>query len=292
MNVPLPVLPRVLSHAGAALVPLAAALSLTGEAAWGAAVPDVLAEERGRMARLALAPATPRDSVVRPELPAVPGLSLAAWMRSAGPHAGIGGDFYDVVGLDGGGCMVVFGDVGGKGPSAAAIRPLVLHTARNAARHERSPARVLELLNERLVADLKDGPLCTAVCVRLEPVAGGMRAVVASAGHPPPMLLRRSGWVSPAGIGGVLLGALTDHEWPEAAVWLGDGDTLVLYTDGVTDAVGATGRFGVDRFVELLADECPAPAETVSARIAECLREFQVGEQADDIALLVIEATC
>ncbi|MGH8997116.1 MAG: GAF domain-containing protein, partial [Acidimicrobiales bacterium] len=140
-------------------------------------------------------------------LPEVPGLDIAVRYQPAGQGGvGVGGDFYDVVPVGPNACLVVVGDVQGKGVEAAAITGLARTTIKVAARFEPRPAVVLGQLNATLVEYIvehaqstehpwDDARLCTAAVVRLDRGRRGWRATVASAGHPLPMLRRADGQV-------------------------------------------------------------------------------------------------
>jgi serine phosphatase RsbU (regulator of sigma subunit)/PAS domain-containing protein len=264
--------------------------------------PDLeLAEELGRRAGIAIensrvhgeraaVAATLQEALLPPRLPVIPGLSVAARFRAAGEASQVGGDFYDLFPV-GDGWMVLMGDVTGKGPSAAATTALARYTMRAAAKYESSPSRVLAQLNEAL-ADATGPQLCTAVCLRLARTAAGrLEATVGCAGHPPPLLLvGPDATVTPVGEVGTLLGAFPDGAWVDTPVPLGAGETLVLYTDGVTDTRGETERFGFRRLEELLASSSDLGADALASRIDDALLAFQSGGQRDDVALLVLQA--
>ena len=262
-----------------------------------------LAEELGRRAGVAVDHAqmhderariatTLQEALLPPRLPVIPGLSIAARFRAAGEAARVGGDFYDLFAVDGA-WMVIIGDVTGKGAPAAAITSLARYTMRTAAKYERSPAAILARLNEALCADaVGESQLCTAQCLRIAPRgAGGADMVVASAGHPPALLARPSGEVVEVSAPGTLLGAFELGAWRDRPVELGAGETLLLYTDGVTDTRGREDRFGLARLGALLGTTAGVPADALAARIDETLLGFQDGEQRDDVALLVLQAS-
>jgi PAS domain S-box-containing protein len=262
-----------------------------------------LAEELGRRAGIAVEharvhrdrsaiAATLQDALLPPSLPEVPGVEIAARFRAASGGATVGGDFYDVFPLGAGGpagsWMIVMGDVTGKGPAAAAITSLARYTMRTAAFYERSPSRVLERLNDVLVHDDDRRRLCTAVCARVD--AGG-EVTVSCAGHPPPLHGLPDGAVRAVGAPGTLLGAFAHGDWSDTTVHLGRGESLVLYTDGVTDARGADDRFGAERLEAVVAAAAGDAAGAVAAAVDEALIRFQDGRpQRDDIALLVLQA--
>jgi PAS domain S-box-containing protein len=258
-----------------------------------------LAEELARRAAIAVENArvhearthiatTLQRSLLPPRLPVIPGLSIAARFRAAGAATEVGGDFYDL--FEGRGrWMVVIGDVTGKGPAAAAITSLARFTLRTAAQYEDDPCAMLERLNATLAGDPERRQICTAVWVGVRPAASAGAAVslqVVCAGHPPPLVVRADGDVAEVGCPGTLLGAFPDGRWTVTDVHLRAGDSLVLYTDGVTDVRGPAGRFGPERLEALLREIGPVGADAIAARVDDALVAF--GEQRDDVALLVL----
>ena len=186
-----------------------------------------------------------------PVLEPIPGWSAAALYRPAGELNEVGGDFYDVFEAPGG-FMALIGDVVGQGPAAATLTPLARFTLRTAGELTGDPALAVARLN----AALRRQPelsLCTALCALVEESDdGGVRLEVAICGHPLPLLLR-DGKVEEVGEYGRLAGAFDGETWSTTTVDLRPGDTLVLYTDGVTDTVGEDGRFGDERLLRCLA---------------------------------------
>jgi PAS domain S-box-containing protein len=260
-----------------------------------------LAEELGRRAGVAIEHAgvhearsyiatTLQRSLLPPRLPEVPGLTTAARFRAAGVSSEVGGDFYDLFPAADG-WMVVIGDVTGKGPVAAAITSLARYTLRTAALYERTPERVLERLNEILLEDPERRQLCTAVCAHLSPRGDAFRIRLACAGHPPPYVLRAGHGAEPAGHFGTLLGAFDGVSWDADEIELRAGDTLVLYTDGVTDTTRGDGdRFGQDRLATVLSGCDDLAPEDIATCIDAALLAFEQGPQRDDLAVLVLRA--
>jgi serine phosphatase RsbU (regulator of sigma subunit) len=235
-----------------------------------------LYSERSAIAR------TLQDSLLPEAIPEIPGWEVAALYRPAGQEGEVGGDFYDFWELDGEWLMVI-GDVTGKGVGAAAVTSLVRHTARAASEFDPRPAQVLA----RIDAALRRRPavsLCTALCLRISPDG----ATLAVGGHPPPLCIGEGG-VSEIGEHGTLLGALARTRWPETRVELRPGETLVAFTDGVTDTVGEGGvRWGTDRLKAALAEARGLSPSEIGARLVTALDEFQVGAQADDTAVVIM----
>jgi PAS domain S-box-containing protein len=224
---------------------------------------------------------TLQSSLLPERLPELEGWAGAASYQAGEHGAEVGGDFYDIVTAGEGRHLVFLGDVTGKGIAAAALTSLVRHSVRTAARFDPRPSAILALVNEILVEQPQLAPV-TLVCALID----GSTLTVASAGHPPP-LLKRGRRVSELGTAGVLLGAVANRNYSEHSFQLTPGDTVLLYTDGVTDTPGAGDRFGPDRLAELLTHAPDAPAEILD-RIEDALRRFQRGSTTDDRAMLVL----
>jgi len=229
---------------------------------------------------------TLQRSLLPDRLPDVPGWRTASTYRPGAPGAEVGGDFYDVFRFPGGGHMVVLGDVTGKGVQAAALTSLARHTIRAAAQFDPQPSAVLGLLN-RILREQPSPSLVTAACARLDP--GGL-VTVAAAGHPLPLRAGVAGGAMEVGAHGILLGAADDMEWAESFARMVPGDTLLFYTDGITDMPGESGRFGEQRLAQLVADS-PRDPEQLLAGIETALAEFQSGSTVDDRAMLAVQCT-
>jgi hypothetical protein len=261
-------------------------LDLAGEVAVRAGIAVENARVHGARTHIAT---TLQRSLLPPRLPAVPGMTIAARFRAAGEATEVGGDFYDIFPVDGA-WMVVMGDVTGKGPEAASITSLARYTMRTAAVYERSPSGVLERLNAALVVDPDRRQICTVVAARIASEPDGSALVtVACGGHPAPFRLHEHG-AEPVAVSGPLLGAFETGRWPETVVRLARGESLVLYTDGVTDTRSATERFGSERLAEVLAGATGLEPDEVANRVDAALLRFEEGPQRDDVALLVLRA--
>jgi PAS domain S-box-containing protein len=221
-------------------------------------------------------------------LPDIPGARLAVRYRAAGELNEVGGDFYDVFERRGGGWAFEIGDVSGKGAEAAAVTALARHTVRTASLQPASPRELLETLNEALLVQRAGSEFCT-VCLAglsLDAAAGRGRLTVALGGHPPALVLRADGSVEALGEPGTLLGVFRDPELHEVDTELLSGDTLLLYTDGVTEAGPAGAEIGEDGLAELLAEmRGMSPDEIVDA-VEQAAVAAQDGKPRDDIALV------
>jgi sigma-B regulation protein RsbU (phosphoserine phosphatase) len=248
--------------------------------------------ERERLRELV---ATLQQSLLPPALPAVPGLDAVAHYHIASADE-VGGDFYDLFPLSRHRWGLFLGDVCGKGAHAATITSLIRYTLRTAAAYDPDPAAVLSTLNsalhERYLADGRC--FCTAIFGLLAPdgAGEGCSLALASGGHPSPLLLRAAGTAEYVTLpGGPLIGVWDDAEFAAATIRLDPGDTMLLFTDGLTearssDAAGGD-RYGDVALRALAAELAPATADTVVAAIVALLHEL--GEQVDDdVAVLAL----
>jgi PAS domain S-box-containing protein len=228
---------------------------------------------------------TLQRSLLPEALPEIPGWEIAALYRPAGHGSQVGGDFYDFWEIDGSWLMMI-GDVTGKGVAAAAVTSLVRHTAWAASDLDPQPAEILS----RVDGALRRRPslsVCTALCLRLS----GQRATIALGGHPLPLCVGPAG-VREVGSPGTLLGAFATVRQPETEFVIQPGETLVAFTDGVTDALGADGeRFGMTRLQRTLSGAQNETPMGIRTRLTAALEDFQVGPQADDTAIVVMRYT-
>ena len=241
----------------------------------------------GIAAELALSRLQQR-SLVSLEPPEVPGYDLASYYE---PAREIGGDFFELFVLRRRGrpLGVVIADVTGKGIAAALLmafaRP-VIHTALQAAN---GPAEALRRTNRILVDELRTALFITALVGRLEVRTGRMS--IANAGHEPPLLVPSDGGpiVSVEG-GGRMLGMSSPLDLPETLVELAPGDRLVLYTDGVTDAIASTGeRFGKDRMIATIDRARGGSAHDIVRELSAAVSGFCEGMiPVDDVTIVAV----
>jgi PAS domain S-box-containing protein len=227
---------------------------------------------------------TLQHSLLPEAVPAIPGWEIATLYRpaSAFDEVEVGGDFYDFFETQSG-WLVLLGDVTGRGVEAAAMTSLVRHGARFLAKREHSPARILEQLDEELRSQAGLS-LCSALCVRLE----HGQFVMSSAGHPPALLVRDDGRIREIGGSGPLLGGWEGSAWEDRLLEVAPDETLLMYTDGVTDTRGEEGRFGSGRLRRLLTDHAgDSPAALLDALERE-LDRFQSQGYADDTGAVAL----
>ncbi|WP_330176956.1 SpoIIE family protein phosphatase [Streptomyces sp. NBC_01498] len=263
-----------------------------------------LAEELARRAATAARNArqyTQRAALARdlqaglllPELPTLPGAELATYYHPAGEGLEIGGDFYDVFPLEDGCWAFMLGDVCGRGALAATTTALVRHTVRAVASFLPDPHAVVQAVNHALIK--RHGShgtgFVTLVYGHFTSAKAGLDIELVRAGHTLPLHLTADG-TRPVNSDGPLLGVLPDPLLESRRVHLAPGESLVFYTDGITEARdSADEQFDEDRLTQALT---PAPqrASDILALLTTAVHAFTDGRAIDDDqAVLVLTAT-
>jgi sigma-B regulation protein RsbU (phosphoserine phosphatase) len=242
--------------------------------------------ERERLQHLAT---TLQRTLLPPALPRVPGLDAAAYYHSAAVEE-IGGDFYDLFPLDHDRWGFFLGDVCGKGPTAAVVTSFLRYTLRATAVYENDPAAVLTALDIGLRQQHSSGAKgwCTVVFGLLTPADGGFLVTLASGGHPPGMVMRRSGDVEVLDtLGGQPVGLLAEPRFVATSTVVGPGEGLVLHTDGLTEARRPDGTMVDETLPSLVADLVGLDAHGVVDALAHFLTSLGDG-LADDAAILAL----
>jgi serine phosphatase RsbU (regulator of sigma subunit) len=198
----------------------------------------------------------------------------------------IGGDFFDYFDLPGGRLGFVLGDVAGKGPPAALLAAMVQGIFTSHVEDGR-PARTVEGVNRVLHHRIVEGRFATAFYAVLSPDG---TLVSCNAGNNPPYLVGRDGSVRRLEVGGLPLGPFNDATYGEEETPLRPGDTLVLYSDGVSDAAGSNDEaFGEERLLRCLGPACAMEPEQLIEHVLGEVRRFSADlPQFDDITLLVV----
>jgi hypothetical protein len=249
---------------------------LTGRAAM-AYDNAVLYAERAHVAH------TLRRSLMPAELPTIPGLELESYFRPMGSGNEVAGDFYDVF-ADGEACWLLVGDVCGKGAEAAVLTAFLRHTMVAYAREMTSPASVLVRVNEAMLEHDFEGRFATAILARLAFGESAISVTLASAGHPAALIARAGGGSEEFSCLGTLLGVFPDARVAEGEATLRPGDTLALYTDGLTEAQ-APAHVLVGR--ELTAALDRSRPQSAGTAIGALLGLVDIADGArDDIAIL------
>ncbi|BCL13583.1 hypothetical protein GCM10017556_13220 [Micromonospora sagamiensis] len=235
-----------------------------------------------------------QTSLLPPELPEIPGVSLAGGYRAAGDSLRIGGDFYDVSATADGGTFAL-GDVCGKGVGAAVLTGRVRQSLQTLRLVERRPLELMALLNRALfdapgAARRNQFTTLLLGTLTVEP-DGALWLCVAGGGHPSPLVVGVDGAVRPAVVGGMPVGALSAARFVETRIRLAPGELLLAYTDGVTEARGGPGvleMFGEARLRQALASGAGLPPRAMIDRMLQLVDEWLDGQSQDDIAMLAI----
>jgi sigma-B regulation protein RsbU (phosphoserine phosphatase) len=226
------------------------------------------------------------------EMPLVPGLEIDARYMAAQK---VGGDFYDVFPLEGGRLGVAVADVSGKGISASLLMAICRTQLRAIAPQHASPARVLTEINRALSPDIRAGMYVTMTYAIVDAARGEL--VLARAGHELPLVTRKSaaGFTHEfLGSEGMPLGLVETDVFEtviaDRLVAFGSGATLVLFTDGLTEAPNDDDReFGNARLADVVRASQDLPAAGVNTAIMKAVSSFSRGEPRDDFTLLTIK---
>ena len=230
-----------------------------------------------------------QQALLPPVLPDWPGIELASVYRPAAGAAEVGGDFYDLFGVEGG-SVIVIGDVSGKGPEAAALTAVIRHATRVAARTLEDADDIVAEVNRTLLESYPEGQFCTLAYVMLCEADGGIDLKVTCAGHPPVIVLRADGSVDEVGHPGTLIGHFDHIVVERQETRLERGDTVIAYTDGLTEARAGT-RVVETGALHVAVKACAglAPAQTV-VRVAQEI-DSVAGPARDDLAIVVAKVS-
>ena len=221
------------------------------------------------------------------ELPVLPGWQVAAYYQAAGA---VGGDFYDFIELPENHMGLVVGDVTGKGVPAALVMATTQSIIRGEALRSRTPGKVLEQTNARLVKEIPAHMYVTCLYAILDTTTG--RLQVANAGHNVPSI-RTAGGVAELRARGMPLGLFPDMTYEEVEAILEPGDRMVLYSDGLVEARNPQGQiFGFPRLRQVFGQE-PAGGTTPIDSLLRALEQFvgATSEPEDDVTLVTLQHT-
>ncbi|MFI6294245.1 SpoIIE family protein phosphatase [Nonomuraea sp. NPDC050790] len=221
----------------------------------------------------------------------MPGLESAVVYEPAEEGADVGGDFYDLFAV-GDRWYFALGDVCGSGPEAAAVTGLARHAVRLLAKESYPVAAILDRLNATLIDETEEGRFLSLLCGELTPLPkGGARCAIASAGHPPPLVLRADGVVETVAVPQLLLGIEGSAEFFDEIFELEPGDVLLCVTDGVTERrAGSRLLDDDDGLARLLAACAGLSAHAVAERVRHAVDTFAAEPSRDDLAMLVLKA--
>jgi anti-sigma regulatory factor (Ser/Thr protein kinase) len=226
---------------------------------------------------------TLQRSLLPERLPEVPGLDVAARYVAGSADAQVGGDWYDVIALRDGHAGIAIGDVVGHGLDAAARMARLQNALRAYALEGLRPSLVLERMNG-FAREVAGGPMATLLYGVVDPEEGQLR--MASAGHPPPLVIGAEGENAYAeGPAGSPLGVIPFPTYEEASVSLAPGSTVLLYTDGLVERPEAPLEEGLDWLRGFAQGVATHPDELCGALLQS---RFRDAPPRDDVALLAV----
>lgn len=213
-------------------------------------------------------------------------LAFCETAASTVPCRSIGGDFFDWMVRPDGSFAFTLGDVAGKGPPAALLSALMQGLFAAQATGTDGPAASVSRMNTALTRRGIESRYATLFAAHLEPDG---QLMACNAGHNPPVLLSRGG-VRRLEKGGTVVGLFEGAAYTEESVQLEDGDTLVVYSDGVSEALSATeDEFGDDRLIEAVTRVQAGSVQDVVDALLEAVKAFTHGApQNDDITVVVV----
>jgi phosphoserine phosphatase RsbU/P len=227
------------------------------------------------------------------EAPAINGFQISGINV---PARQVSGDYFDYIRVDDERLGVAIADVSGKGVPASLIMAICRSVLRAEAARNPSPADVLRKVNRQLYPDIKEDMFISMAYLILDHQRDGV--TLARAGHDAPLLYKRHSQtvtpIKPPGmVVGIDSGNVFDRLTADFAVPLERDDCLVLYTDGVTEALNTDGdEFGLDRMIQSVRASATDGAETIVKRIIEDVRSFTGSvPQNDDITVIAIRKT-
>jgi sigma-B regulation protein RsbU (phosphoserine phosphatase) len=217
--------------------------------------------------------------------PKIEGVELAA-LNS--PAKEVGGDFYDFIPIPTDKWGLVIADVSGKGVPAALFMALSRTLVRANVTGNHTASEAIRGANDLIAEDDRSSMFVTLFYGVLDP--RGRTLTYVNAGHNPPLMLRRDNIIM-LEAKGIALGVMPNIELEEKEISLRDGDIVVLYTDGVTEAINnREEQFGQERLIRLIEEGCNLPAQELIKRIQQEITAFSQGQpQFDDITLMVLK---
>jgi sigma-B regulation protein RsbU (phosphoserine phosphatase) len=231
---------------------------------------------------------TLQESFLPAAMPQMPGFDVAGAYRPAGDGSEVGGDFYDVFAAGPDRWALVLGDVCGKGAAAAVLTALARYTVRAEVPRSSSPRDVLGAVHAAMLRSHPDR-YCTAVLAVVERSATGATMTVGAGGHHLPLVARTDGAVEAVGRPGTIIGMLDESNVVDVRVDLSPGEIVVMFTDGVTEARRDGRFFEADAVRSLVASVHDDDVQAIADRIVGDALDFQHGDAADDIAVLVLK---
>ena len=227
-----------------------------------------------------------QQSILPTDFPASDGYRIFGSME---PAKEVGGDFYDVVRLEDNCVGLTIADVSDKGVPAALFMMSSRTMMKGAAISSRQPGEVLAMVNSMLAEDNDPQMFVTVLYAVYDPAAGTL--TYSSGGHDTPLVVHKDGSSELLPLtGGIVLGIMPGLDYSEKCVTLAPGDTVICYTDGVTEAMNGDGeQFGIERLRQTFLESPPLDARDAVNKIFDAVSDFADGTiQSDDITCLTL----
>ncbi|MGD9695398.1 MAG: SpoIIE family protein phosphatase [Thermoleophilia bacterium] len=229
---------------------------------------------------------TLQQALIADELPRVEGLEMAAIYQAAAGSE-VGGDFYSAWKLPDRRLAVLVGDVSGKGVEAAGQTAMVRYMAEALSAHVAEPADLVTELNDLIGPRLPDGGMVTLVVAYVD--AARRRLRWCSAGHPPPVVLGAHGGWRALDRPDPPCGAFSGHRFEDHETPFVEGDTLVVYTDGIIEARRRGRELGEEGLHEVLRDVADEPPDRLVRSVYAAARDWCDGRLTDDVAVAAVK---
>ena len=225
-----------------------------------------------------------QQSLLPKEIPQLPGIAIATAWR---PARTVGGDYFDVLRLDGNRLAICIADVSGKGVPAALLMANVQASLRASVRDLDSPARVCSIVNGMLCESIAANKFVTFFCGVLDANTRAFR--YCDAGHPYPILVSAGAAHTLDNGGGAVLGVFPSWNYQDSSVNLKSGDRLLLFTDGITEAEDSQGEeFGVERVAAFGKAHTANSAAELNEQLLAQVSDFCGAQFQDDATLVVL----
>lgn len=218
----------------------------------------------------------------------LPGLGIVAAYHPALEEAQVGGDFYDVFILPDGRVAVVMGDVSGKGLDAAVHTAMAKYMLRAYAHEDPEPVCVIDRLNKALSDYTPIELFITIFYGVIDPAAQTLTYV--DAGHDQPLIYcRQTGEIMELDVTGSAAGIIPISKYRQHEVTLAEGDVLLVYTDGISDARKDGRFFGTEAMAGVLLENAQNDEQCIADKVFEAAQAFNDGDLRDDAAVLVVK---
>lgn len=232
-----------------------------------------------------------QERLLPDEMPVFSGFEIAG---TSLPSQQVGGDYFDFLDIKTGQLGIAIADVSGKGIPAALLMANLQASLHAQAIEYGNVAELATRMNSLLVRSTDANMFATFFYGILDRAQSTFTST--NAGHNPPLVFRASGDIERLEAGGLIIGFLPDQEYKQESLKIGPGDIIVLYTDGITEAVGPSEEkvsenlFGEERLINVVKASTDKSAKEIQAAILKAISDHTTGvPQSDDITLIVIK---